>query len=863
MDGTLLDKKSRKNSKRGIVEDKVKDREKDIIPCKIMDSINEPWFLYRRLDNKIVRINKAFLRHTGWTLETLCDKNITDIFGKALMEDNKSKGKDKGKDKGKSKSKKVSVNVVCADGSYIETYIELLSHSRVTDLVSGIFKPRQNTGYEYDPESQKNQFLANMSHEVRTPLNGIIGMTTLLEKSELDLEQKEYVEIIKHSGYNLLNIINDILDITRLEASNLRLEKNPIDLRKCIESSFDVLLLRAEEKRLNMTYQIDSTIPNCIKGDFQRLRQILVNLLSNAIKFTEQGEIRLEVNAYTNYKDKTIESDGVITPISMSNSVSALALTSDSSSSSNTANNNDDNNDNDSKKRDFCGSREYSLDLDSMESVDSVNKQEYKSSSDSDKESLSEDRIYLEFKIIDTGIGIAQEDISRLFKVFGQLDQTSTKKYQGTGLGLVICQKLVALMSGEIEIVSPGINQGSTVIFNIIAEKCEDVEPEYDRSLILEMLEGLRVLVVDDSEANRLYLFDLLEKWKMIPVLCSSGKEALTYIKSGSVVYDLGLIDMGMPNMSGAQLAQEIDKLVFVNAKTHQGEYIKKFPLLALSSLNELKDSDRSAFEGFLIKPVKAESLLRKIGSIFKFNISTMSKTMEKSRKTELIELGDVQCDNCLITAKRFSTRTSSLNGYRPNRANNDDDNNNKALINKVNTNDKDKDDNDNRDKEKKKKIRKNSEERERIDLPILLAEDIEMNQTVIKRMLNKLNYHNITVVSNGRDALSTIQKNPSYFKLLILDIKMPYVSGLEVAQQVNKMYPRNSPDRPIMVAMTALAMAGDQEYYVKKGYLNAYITKPVDFLVLKELMSSPFLNKKAAKNDSLVVDRLGEKTPP
>ncbi|MEX0594919.1 MAG: histidine kinase dimerization/phospho-acceptor domain-containing protein, partial [Candidatus Paceibacterota bacterium] len=275
------------------------------VALEILDNIDEPWVLYKRSNSLILRTNKAFLLRTGWSSRAIKEKDISSIFGSFLLSNRKSRRyrKKDGKTDKKRKSTKtindfINVNVICADGSHIETYIEFIDHGKTKDLVSAILR-NPKKGNEYDPESQKSQFLANMSHEVRTPLNGIIGMTTLLEKSDLNPEQKEYLEIIKHSGYNLLNIINDILDITRLEASNLHVEKNPIDLRKCVESSFDVLLLRAGEKQLNMTYQIDSSVPNCIKGDFQRLRQILVNLLSNAIKFTEKGDIRLEVKAST------------------------------------------------------------------------------------------------------------------------------------------------------------------------------------------------------------------------------------------------------------------------------------------------------------------------------------------------------------------------------------------------------------------------------------------------------------------------------------------------------------------------------------------------------------------------------------
>lgn len=545
---------------------------------------------------------------------------------------------------------------------------------------------------------EKDRFLANMSHEIRTPLNGIIGMTSLLEKTPITEEQFEYLEVIQQSGYALLSIINDILDITKLEAKKVRLNSKPMSISKCLESSYSVIILKAQEKNIEIVYHIDENVPKHIVSDFYRLQQVLVNLLSNAVKFTDTGKISINVscNELHNISDEELNKLNL--------------LRKDSSDKS----------------------------LDNSNCEINVN-----DSSDSMSDSGVTDTWYeIQFSIEDTGIGIYEDDHSKLFNIFSQLDQSSTKQYQGTGLGLAICTQLCQLMGGKIWLEKSKINVGSTFIFTIKAQG-------YQLNCISDNIKCLadkKVLIVDDNEVNRTFLFETLMGWGMIPITSSSGYEAVkSYIKHG-YHFDLALIDINMPKMNGITLAHKIREAGL------------KYPLIALSSIGE-RITNMNIFNSFITKPVKNTNLLRKILNIFSDKIN-----QEKSH----IKLN--------ITTKN-------------------------------------------------KKI------------SILVAEDILTNQKVILDMLKKHGYTDVTIASDGQIAYDYIKENPTKYDIILLDLKMPKLSGLEVAKLTHHLYKDLKIQKPVIIAQTAIAMTGDKDYYIKEGKMTDYITKPLNFNELGEIL--------------------------
>ncbi len=367
----------------------------------------------------------------------------------------------------------------------------------------------------------KSEFLASMSHEIRTPMNAIMGIADLLAKTALSAEQSKYVQIFRRAGDNLLNLINDILDLSKVEASQLELEQTGFSLNELLEKVTEMVSLRAQEKGLDLVCEIAPNVPTDLVGDPTRLRQVLLNLLGNAIKFTEAGKVSLRVTPDANLSVPTA----------------------------------------------------------------------------------------LRFTVSDTGIGIANDKLDRVFERFTQADSSTTRRFGGSGLGLTISKRLVELMGGHVWAES-GVGVGSVFSFAVPLEIWADARRQITAPVGTGSeppLPPLRILLAEDSPDNCTITVAYLEDTPYRVEIAETGAIACEMFVAGR--YDLVLMDRQMPVMDGLTATRKIRAWELANGRLPT-------PIIALTASALKGDREKCLAAGctaFLTKPIKQEVLLQAI----------------------------------------------------------------------------------------------------------------------------------------------------------------------------------------------------------------------------------------------------------
>jgi PAS domain S-box-containing protein len=381
-------------------------------------------------------------------------------------------------------------------------------------------KAESATRIAEDAVKAKQQFLSNMSHEIRTPMNAIIGFTKVLTKTELTAKQKEYLSAIKVSGDALIVLINDILDLAKVDAGKMTFEHTPFKMATSISAMLHLFETKIQEKNLELVKEYDKRIPEVLVGDPVRLHQIILNLVSNAVKFTTEGKITVSVKLLSEDNEKAT----------------------------------------------------------------------------------------IEFSVSDTGIGISENKIGRIFEDFQQATSGTSRLYGGTGLGLAIVKQLVEPQGGSISVKSK-IDEGTTFSFILSFQKTKAVAEAETVMVELDAdIKNIKVLVVEDIALNQLLMKTLLDDFGFERDIAGNGKIAIEKLEAKS--YDIILMDLQMPEMNGFEATEYIRK-----------KMNSKIPIIALTAdvtTVDLAKCKAVGMNDYIAKPVDERILYSKIIELVK-----------------------------------------------------------------------------------------------------------------------------------------------------------------------------------------------------------------------------------------------------
>lgn len=412
-------------------------------------------------------------------------------------------------------------------GSIIAISLILVLVISFVNSMGDILKSEREKQQAITSNEAKGKFLANMSHEIRTPINAVLGMDEMILRESDDENIREYAVNIQHAGQTLLAIVNDILDLSKIESGKMEIVPVEYDFSSMLYDVVNMIKIKAENKNLTMNFNVDQVLPYRLFGDEVRVRQVLINILSNGVKYTKKGSVSLDVTGVR---------DG--------------------------------------------------------------------------------DYITIKFVVKDTGIGIKQEDIHKLFARFERIEEERNRNIEGTGLGMNITMQLLRLMGSELKVESE-YGVGSTFSFELV-QKIVDDEPignlgeriskqtSQEQYKVTFEAKNAKILVVDDNAINRKVFISLLKQTKVKIDEAESGFECLELVKANH--YDIIFLDHMMPDMDGIETLHRM--------KSMEDNRCVDSPIIALTA-NAIQGAKEmylnEGFNDFLSKPINPERLEKMI----------------------------------------------------------------------------------------------------------------------------------------------------------------------------------------------------------------------------------------------------------
>ena len=524
----------------------------------------------------------------------------------------------------------------------------------------------------------KSEFLSNMSHEIRTPLNAIVGFSESLKDDELPKESMEKVEDIIMASNNLLEIVNGILDISKIEANKLEIVEKEYEIEELWDELIILTKARIGDRGIDFRVNIDQTIPKVLYGDNTRLKQVVLNILTNAAKYTKEGFVDFRVSSVIN-----------------------------------------------------------------------------------------KDVVKLIISVEDSGIGIKEENLPRLFSKFDRLSVEKSITIEGTGLGLAITKKLVELMGGKI-VVQSIYGKGSKFTI-IIDQKIISYEVQHQKETTESVtkalnIKGAKLLIVDDNELNIKVATTLLKKYGLNIDSCTSGYECLERINNGQE-YDIILLDDMMPKMSGKETLSKLKQI--------EGF---KIPVIALTAnaIEGMKEEYLSlGFNDYLSKPIE-------------------KKELERVLRTYLTE-------KVLKETNTINTdKTISIMPYQV-----------LSALNK-------------KEEEMELPVLK-QEKNEENNGNILIVDDDELNLKVASNMINKY-VNKVDTASSGSECITKVIENNNY-DLILMDDMMPELDGPSTLDNLRDIEEFNTP----VILLTASEYDSSIQEKIDNHKFAGYLSKPIN----------------------------------